>query len=155
MFTGLNKRYNSGTVKWRDVQGKVWEAGHEASMTSSGMLPSQHLNVVTVLESSLNPIVLEFLQSSISSLYLFFLEVGQQGWKFQLSNLLVFQIVQAHPEAIQECHPKSPNQHKFRCDGKGLIIRHSYQEIKKVLGALCQEPGKKIKYIFVSCYTIF
>ena len=55
-------------------------------------------------------------------------------------------------EAIFRLHPLSPQEHKLRCDERGLlwITKDTpvSQEMPKILDALCQEPGEKTKYCF-------
>ena len=68
---------------------------------------------------------------------------GGQGWgrKFQPSNHLVF-LTSAPLEAIQGPHLKSPQYHKLRCDGKGLVMSSKIQSL----------PGS-IFYILQGEYT--
>lgn len=55
-------------------------------------------------------------------------------------------------EAIYRLHPLSPQEHKLRCDERGLlwITKDTpvSQEMPKISDALCQEPGEKTKYCF-------
>lgn len=94
----------------RDAQGKVWGAGHEASMLAPGMLPSQHLN----LEGSRNCSSFYSTPSPATTSL-----PGVQLVGLKVSILISWSVWLA---GLQGCHARSPDQHKPRCDGKGLIM---------------------------------
>lgn len=117
--------------------------GGGVSMLSPGPPPSLHLNVFTNLETNQISCSRVFIELNLQ-LSLPFLEVSGWGWKFQPSNHLVFLVT-----GLALSHFISIN--------SGWIKRSSLwltkstlsitQEIPRVSGALCQEPGINAKYI--------
>lgn len=118
-----------------------------ASMPSPGATLSQHSNVTTIPETLQTSMLEVFMEASSCRLWLIKSPALDQTWslapfpfrvcvweKFQSTNHGL--MTSPQPETIQDL------------PGTSHLKIHLYPEIPRVLGAVCQEPGTKPKYLF-------